>query len=452
MAITYVLVIACYVATCDTFEMTVFPIQEFQQPQSKIDHEKQRFKQHERIQEEILQQSLVSQKQEQTKQLKEQVKLLQEQNKQHLEQLNQVKRENSKLNEKLKTSTQEKENQVQKLKEKEIKLQQLWQENAELRSSQQHERQLEQLNYLEVENSKLNQELKTTKQEQEKLVKDINKTEIKVQQLKQENEEFKSSWVIKKKDVILSERELGRGAYGWVKEATFQGCKVAVKCLHNLIISYFNLDIFNREMTMAARCRHPNLLQFIGATGEGDGAPFIVTELMHTSLLEILMHGKLSSDHIIPIMLGVALGLNYLHNHVPPILHRDVSSANVLLNPLPSNQWFAKLSDFGSVNFLKRCQTTCVGNAAYAAPETYNSKKGSQSPGMDTFSFGVLLHELCSRKQPKGGLTPENLECTDWKAPESQLVALIISCVNQEISGRPIMDTVVAQLKALMKL
>ena len=403
-------------------------------------------KQQERMQEVSLQQSI---EQEQTKELKAQIKHLQEQHKQQLEQLNQLSIENSKLNQELKTTKQVQGSQVQKTKEKEIKLQQLHQENVELRSSQQHIKHLEQLNQLEVENSKLNQELKTKKQEQEKLAKEIEKKEMKIQVLQQENEEFRSSWVVKKKDIILSEQELGRGAYGWVKEATFQGCTVAVKCLHKLIISDYNSSLFDREMTMAARCSHPHLLQFIGATGKGDGEPFIVTELMHTSLWQILMHGKLSSDHIIPIMLGVALALNYLHNHEPPILHRDVSSANVLLNPLPSNQWFAKLSDFGSVNFLKQSQTNCPGSAAYAAPEASNNT--SHSPAMDTFSFGVLLHELCSRTQPDGNLTPENLKHCDWKAPESQLVSLIISCINQEISKRPMMDTVVTRLKALLK-
>ena len=403
------------------------------------------------MQEEFLQQSLVAEKQDQTKQLKEQIKHLQEQHEHHLEQLKKLKVENNQLSQELKTTEWEQNSQVQNINEKETKLQRLQQENVELRFSQQHTKHLEQQNQLEIENSKLNQQLKIIKQEQEDQLKYMEGKETELQKLQQENAELRFSWVIKKKDIFLCEREVGSGAYGWVKEATFNGCKVAVKCLHNLIISSYNVDLFNREMTMAARCHHPNLLQFIGATSEGDGALFIVTELMHTSLLQILMHGKLSSDHIIPIMLDVALGLNYLHNHVPPILHRDVSSANVLLNPLPFNQWFAKLCDFGSVNFLKQSQTTCVGNPAYAAPEAYDPKKGSQSPGMDTFSFGVLLHELCSRKQPKGGLTPENLECTNWKAPESQLVALIVSCINQEISGRPIMDTVVAQLKALMR-
>ena len=298
------------------------------------------------------------------------------------------------------------------------------------------------------------QELQTIKQEKEEQAHLIEEKVIQLRQLQQENAEFllqvqRPSWVIKKTDIILCERELGRGAYGWVKEANFQGCKVAVKCLHNEIISDYNIQIFSREMNMAARCRHPNLLQFIGATSKGDGAPFIVTELMHTSLRQLVKHGDLSSNHIIPIMLGVALGLNYLHKYEPPILHRDVSSANVLLNPLPPNQWFPKLSDFGSLNFLRQSETINAGNPAYAAPEALDPKKGSHTPAMDTFSFGVLLHELCSRTQPMGGLTPESFKYSHWKSPESQLVSLIINCINQKASERPKMDTVIVQLKEL---
>ena len=320
---------------------------------------------------------------------------------------------------------------------------------------QERNHQIQEKNWLIQEQ---NQELQAIIQEKEEQLHLIEEKDMQLQQLQQENAELlqqlqrqKPSWEIKKKDIILCERELGRGAYGWVKEATFQGCRVAVKCLHKEIISAYNLELFGREMNMAARCRHPNLLQFIGATSIGDGAPFIVTELMHTSLRQLVKHEDLSSNHIIPIMLGVALGLHYLHNYEPPILHRDVSSANVLLSPLPPNQWFPKLSDFGSLNFLRQSETINAGNPAYAAPEALDRKKGSHSPAMDTFSFGVLLHELCSRTQPMGGLTPENFKYSHWKAPESQLVSLIMNCVNQNISGRPKMDNVIVRLKALTR-
>ena len=222
-----------------------------------------------------------------------------------------------------------------------------------------------------------------------------------------------------------------------------------MKCLHNELISDYNLHVFDREMTMAARCRHPNLLQFIGATNEG--VSLIVTEIMQTSLRKKLERGEVSSEQIISISIGVACGLNYLHKTTPsPILHRDVSSANVLLNPLPSNQWLAKLSDFGSFNFMQESQTVNAGNPVYAAPEALDPSKGVHSPAMDVYSFGVLLHEMCSRKLPTGGLTPTIVRMVDWKMPESSLVPLICSCVEESILKRPRMDSLITKLNRLL--
>ena len=270
------------------------------------------------------------------------------------------------------------------------------------------------------------------------------------QQIQEQNrsQNQTQTWVINRREINLSDKELGRGAYGWVKEATFRGCKVAVKCLHNELISDYNLHVFDREMTMAARCRHPNLLQFIGATSEG--VPLIVTEIMHTSLRKKLERGEVSGEQIINISIGVACGLNYLHKITPsPILHRDVSSANVLLNPLPSNQWLAKLSDFGSFNFMRESQTVNAGNPVYAAPEALDPSKGAHSPAMDVYSFGVLLHEMCSRRLPTGGLNPAIVRLVNWKMPESSLIPLISSSVEESIQKRPSMDRLIAQLNRL---
>ena len=75
-----------------------------------------------------------------------------------------------------------------------------------------------------------------------------------------------------------------------------------------------------------------------------------------------------------------------------PIIHRDVSSANVLLNPTKDRAWIAKLSDYGSANYARSAVTQGPGNAAYAAPDAL------QTPAMDVYSFGVLLLEMCVRK------------------------------------------------------
>ena len=294
------------------------------------------------------------------------------------------------------------------------------------------------------------QELTVERQQNQQLLQQKNQQ---IQQLSQQIEHHRSqsqspTWVVNRREIHLSDKEVGRGAYGWVKEATFRGCRVAAKCLHNELISEYNLHVFDREMTMAARCRHPNLLQFIGATNEG--VPLIVTEIMHTSLRKKLERNEVSSEQIINIAIGVACGLNYLHKTTPsPILHRDVSSANVLLNPLPSNQWLAKLSDFGSFNFMRESQTVNAGNPVYAAPEALDPSKGAHSPAMDVYSFGVLLHEMCSRRLPTGGLNPAMVRLVNWKMPESSLVPIICSCVEHSIAKRPSMDHLIIQLNRL---
>ena len=252
------------------------------------------------------------------------------------------------------------------------------------------------------------------------------------------------TWVVDRQEIRISEKVLGTGGWGSVREGTFRGCAVAVKCIDNEIISPYNLRLFSREMDMAARCRHPNLMQFIAATNEG--IPLIVTELMHTSLRKVLQQGQLQSNQIVPILLGAACGLNYLHKTTPsPMLHRDISSANVLLNPLPNNQWYAKLSDFGSANFMRASHTVNPGNAAYAAPEVLKPE-GPHTPAMDVFSFGVLMYEMCSREFPTDKPNPSMLNNVKWGVTESKLVGMIQSCLSHEIQGRPSMDYLIFRL------
>ena len=161
--------------------------------------------------------------------------------------------------------------------------------------------------------------------------------------------------------------ELGRGGWATVSVATFRGARVAAKCMHNQIVSYNNIQLFKREMNMASRIRHPNLLQFIGATLEGEMV--ILTELMPTSLRKELETQPMSPDQTIMISLDVARALNYLHLMRPhSLIHRDISSANVLLEPLPNSRWRAKVSDYGTVNLLQQLHTVCPGNPSYMLP------------------------------------------------------------------------------------
>ena len=177
-----------------------------------------------------------------------------------------------------------------------------------------------------------------------------------------------NDWVISRDDIQLTDKSLGVGGWGEVFEGRYCGCSVAVKQIHEAINSPHNQSLFQREIDIASRCRHPCLLQFIGATYDEE-IPLFVTELMESNLRELLGQRPLSHEEITVISLDVARALNYLHQKKPfPIFHRDVSSGNVLLWR-QGDQWRGKVSDYGSAKFEEQFMSIGPGCFAYSAPE-----------------------------------------------------------------------------------
>ena len=284
------------------------------------------------------------------------------------------------------------------------------------------------------------------KKENSQLRSDFQAQEDSLQRLRAEVDSLRSTlqlvrpnWIVSAEEIIISDRELGRGGWGYVREATFRGCRVAAKCLYNEIITGHNARLFQREMLIASQCRHPNLLQFIGATQHG--MPIILTELMETSLRALLQQQSLQSRHILPVCRDVAKALNYLHHLTPdPVIHRDVSSANVLLNALPSGGWLAKLSDYGSANFAWHSRTVGAGSPAYAAPEA--SSAVNHSSKMDVYSYGVLLLELCTGEFPDHTTMAQTLATPNWEPPRNHLIAVIRDCVKINPEERLTMEAI----------
>ena len=142
---------------------------------------------------------------------------------------------------------------------------------------------------------------------------------------------------------------LDTGAWGFVVEGTFRGQQVAVKCLHDMIRSPKFAEVMRKEIAIMAQVRHPNLVLLIAAVMDTKNSPLIITELLETSLRKAYEENLLQSSSKLNIFRDIAAALNYLHlHHCGEIIHRDVSSANVLMEAKPNNQWKAKLSDFGS--------------------------------------------------------------------------------------------------------
>ena len=244
-------------------------------------------------------------------------------------------------------------------------------------------------------------------------------------------DEFESHWVVDRSEIHIKSQSLGAGSFGKVFVAEFRGIKVAAKLFHPLIISSYHRQLFRREINMAARVRHPNLVQFIGASmGEN---MVMLTELMSTSLRKKLEKDReISPDHITSISLDVTKALNYLHMMQPdPIIHRDISSSNVLLDPLPDNNWKAKVADFTTVNFQRQLNTAYPGSLTYSAPEA--SDPSCQSSKMDIYSFGVLLVEMCTVQFPV--LSARKRLIASIK--DEEWVRLIRQCTHSNINLRP---------------
>ena len=319
----------------------------------------------------------------------------------------------------------------QQLQEKESQLQ------SRERESQEREQQLQrQVEGGQQREQDLQRQLQEREQQLEEREREFQERE---RQLEEQIQVAESSWVVNRREIIMTEVVLGKGGWGEVKVAGFRGLKVAAKCLYEVIISPYNIGTFSREMNIASKIRHPNLLQFIGATTEGN--PMILTELMPTSLRKELETGGLAYPAILSISLDVACALNYLHLFKPhPILHRDVSSANVLLQIQGSSGWRAKVSDYGTVSLQPLARTSNPGNPVYSAPES--PYPNQHSPAMDVFSYGVLLIEMVVCEFPDVGKRVAQIKAIKRPA----LKNLIERCLIENYKQRPAMSDIIKEL------
>ena len=288
-------------------------------------------------------------------------------------------------------------------------------------------------------------QIQSLRQEKQNIQKQLREKERELQekihtrQVKQSHSDY---WVVSKDDVTMTDEVLGSGAYGNVTVAVFRGLRVAAKCLHHLIISDYNLALFSREMDIASRIRHPNLVQFIGATKVG--SPIILTELMCTSLYKELQKKSLSDSQILAIARDIALALNYLHLWKPdPIIHRDVSSPNVLLEPTVGDGYKAKVTDYGTANLQQHAYTYMPGNPAYAAPESRDPHL--QSPSMDVYSYSVLLMEMTLHCPPCMTVRERDIQAQDiqW----SPMRTLVQNCIKQDYKSRPTISQILNMLR-----
>ncbi|CAI8007930.1 Probable tyrosine-protein kinase DDB_G0283397 [Geodia barretti] len=155
--------------------------------------------------------------------------------------------------------------------------------------------------------------------------------------------------------------------------------------------------------------RHPNIVQFLGvAFFPGSRLPALVMERLLTSLHDLLAPDPPPpSGAVTPlsffsmalkcsVLHNVACGLAYLHERSSPVIHRDLSARNVLLD----SEMVAKIADLGVARIVPRVRAAATmtkgpGALVYMPPEAFaptrsNTEKSKYDASIDVFSLGVV--------------------------------------------------------------
>ncbi|XP_075520272.1 serine/threonine-protein kinase-like protein At3g51990 [Primulina tabacum] len=268
---------------------------------------------------------------------------------------------------------------------------------------------------------------------------------------------------------------LGRGSHGLVYKGVLRGGRlVAIKKPSQRMENPNECD---NEFDILSRLQSPRLVNLVGFTKTGSRSQdrLLVVEFMSNGTLYDVLH--LSSKLLnwgrrIKLALQTAKAIDTLHSLNPPVIHRDIKSANILID----RNFNARLGDFGlalrCVDDYRLRSTPPAGTMGYLDPGYVTPD--NLSTKTDVFSFGILLLEIISgRKAIDVGHSPPSI--VDWAIPlirkgnlldiydpriappkdvsvRKQLAVVAAKCVRSCRERRPSMRDVVECLSELSKL
>ncbi|XWS13939.1 hypothetical protein CRYUN_Cryun36dG0081800 [Craigia yunnanensis] len=267
---------------------------------------------------------------------------------------------------------------------------------------------------------------------------------------------------------------IGKGGSGSVYKAKLPtGQVVAVKKLHELDDDEVaNLKSFSNEITALTEVKHRNIVKFYGFCSHAKYSFLVYEYLEGGSLAKILKNEEkareLDWNKRIQVVKGVANALTYMHHECfLPIIHRDISSNNILLD----SEYEARVSDFGTARILNpdlSKLTSFAGTFGYFAPELAYGREANEK--CDVYSFGVLTLEVIMGKHPEDLLLSLSLptsitnhhislkDLLDHRLPPPMhqvaeevvfTVKLAFSCLQNSPQSRPTMQQVSEKLSAL---
>ncbi|KFK29474.1 hypothetical protein AALP_AA7G138400 [Arabis alpina] len=205
---------------------------------------------------------------------------------------------------------------------------------------------------------------------------------------------------------------IGKGGFGIVYLGSLEdGTEIAVKMIND---SSFDKSKgsssssskvskeFQVEAELLLTVHHRNLASFVGYCDDGRSMALIYEYMANGNLQDFLSSDNaedLSWEKRLHIAIDSAQGLEYLHHGCrPPIIHRDVKTANILLN----DNLEAKIADFGLSKVfpeddLSHVMTAVMGTPGYVDPEYYNTFKLNEKS--DVYSFGIVLLEIITGRR-----------------------------------------------------
>ena len=209
---------------------------------------------------------------------------------------------------------------------------------------------------------------------------------------------------------LLKTEELGVGSYGAVCKAMCDDLPCAAKILHRTLFQFTApgatsvMRKFEQECRLLSAIKHPHIVQYLGTYHDPESRlPVLLMELMDESLTRFLKqsHEPLPYHTEVNLCHDIVLALSYLHSN--GIVHRDLSSNNVLL--IAGSR--AKVTDFGMAKLYDMNRSTahltplslCPGTIVYMSPEALKDQP-VYTDKLDTFSFGVLCVQIMTRHFP----------------------------------------------------
>ena len=226
---------------------------------------------------------------------------------------------------------------------------------------------------------------------------------------------------------LFKDQTLGIGSYGKVCKAKCDDLLCAAKLIHETLFDptahqltapqrehRLPMRRFEQECDFLSTIRHPNIVQYLGIHRDPDtGLPALLMELMDDSLTHFLESSSQPIPYHIQVNIchDITLALSFLHSN--SIVHRDLSSNNVLL---VGNAIRAKVTDFGMARLgdqntraTNLTFTMCPGADVYMAPEAVQDNP-MYTEKIDCFSFGVITLQILTRQFPKPGDRRKRME------------------------------------------